>query len=126
MKLQEVKTAADYLTYFNRKSDELQLSRYPKVIAYYQSLCQSFLDISASDKALFERLRELLLVEAKLQILLILMEEERLYDAYLTEDEVIKMAEADSHCFYREMAGLKKNAPISWSMVYLGEEIKED
>lgn len=39
----------------------------------------------------------------------------------LSEIKLIEMAEKDSKNFYQELVGEQKNAPISWSLIFLSE-----
>lgn len=122
MKLNSVTSATDYLAYFNKKFNELHIYEYPELLEYYQRLHQKFLEISESDDLFFIRLKEVFLIEAKFQILLMMIEHIESSDVGLSEKELIQMVEEDSTCFYREMTGQRKNASITWSMIYLSEK----
>lgn len=122
MKLNSVASATDYLVYFTQKLNKLHINEYPELLEYYQRLHHEFLEISESDDPFFVRLKEVFLIEAKFQILLMMIEHIESLDMELSEKELIQMVEEDSTCFYREMTGQRKNASITWSMIYLSEK----
>ena len=126
MKLKDVETPEDYLSYFFQKQEELDFASSPKLDRYFQQLCQSFLEIGMVEEPLFLQIKQLLQIEAKLQILLFFMEYKKNDSLDLSETEIIQLINNDSHCFFREIVGQRKDSPISWSLINLGESIGEN
>lgn len=121
MELKEVKNASDYLSHFNQAFDKLNIHNYQEINKYYQKLCHEFMNIVYEEASFFDKLRQLLSIEAKVQILLLLMEYDVTSEMRIGEKDIIQMVEDDSQYFYRELTGLKRVSDISWSMIYLSE-----
>ncbi len=122
MNLKEVASASDYLTYFDQCFDRLNIHEFPKLHAYYQRLYQEFIASTESEQSFFSCMKEILLIEAKCQILLILIQHIQYTDTELTEEQLIRMAEDDSTSYYRELMGQQKSSFVTWRMIYLSEE----
>lgn len=122
MELREVTSALDYLSYFNQCFEDLNIDQFPEVYAYYQVLHQDFITYSESEVSFFAILKELLLIEAKFQILLILLSDTLYADMAMSEQKLIQITEEDSYSFYRELTGQNKSSSILWSMIYISEK----
>ncbi|KPG68519.1 DUF7006 family protein [Enterococcus sp. RIT-PI-f] len=122
MELREVTSALDYLSYFNQCFEDLNIHQFPEVYAYYQGLQQDFITYSESEVSFFATLKELLLIEAKFQILLILIPHTLYADMAMSEQKLIQITEEDSCSFYRELTGQNKSSSILWSMIYISEK----
>lgn len=89
----------DYFSYFDSC---FQFNKYPMIFNQYQNLKADFKNTikNISSKNAFLSLKNLLLLEAKLQILSSLIEN-NIFD--LSEAEIIELSEKDSKVFYQEI-----------------------
>ena len=95
----------NFEAYFSYFDNCFQFDKYPIVFGQYQNLKADFIDTinNICPKNAFLSLKNLLLLEAKLQILSSLIED-NIFD--LSEAEIIELSETDSKVFYQEIYNL--------------------
>lgn len=128
MSLNEIQHASEYLSYFDQQFLHGVLRDKPVLTDYYCTLRHQMIELSTEEgNTLFEGSRQLLALDAKLQILFQLtqMQRELEKEDLFTEEEIIQMVETDSHCFYRELIGAKKTDAVSWGVLFLSEQMKD-
>lgn len=122
-----VNSPHEYLAYSQQElSKQDALNRYPKLTKYYENLCTQFHQIYEDDYPnLFQKLGNLLSVDAQIQLLLDLIlnaTSDLCQEIGLTEEEIISMIQHDKNYFYRELTGISMDQEPRWSLIYLSED----
>ena len=113
-------TIEEYFEVMDRKVLGNLTHDYTKLIAHYQKLKTHCYSLEQEiGKNVFAAVRELLAIDAKVQILLEYIQW-HLYDVY-SEEEIIQRVEEDSRCYYRERTGLKASDRIPAGIMYVSE-----
>lgn len=121
-----METPEEYLSYYDQIVIEHSfVNKNPLIFEFYLNLRKNFL-INYNQKNLmfFDKLKNLLDIDAQLQILLLLIRStnQNLCKEFgMTEEEIICMISKDKTCFYRELTGLEMNHSIPWQLIYLSE-----
>lgn len=123
--MENIMTMKEYLSFIEQKLGNDFVSFYPKLNAYYQELKAACLEIHQNNKDdLFESLKEVLFLDAQLQILLEYHKLSRSnFGEVSSEEELIEQIKRDSRSFYRELVGLKTSSEIPVGIMYLGDRI---
>ncbi|MFJ3331721.1 DUF7006 family protein [Enterococcus sp. NPDC086594] len=125
--MEDIKTMQEYFTCIDKKFGPTFADRYPQLNGYYQELKSACLKINQDPrKIFFDSVKELLILDAQLQLLL---EYEKLtqsnFHEVSSEEEMISQIRKDSHSFYRELVGLKTTSEIPIGIMYLGDRMNE-
>lgn len=125
MNFNEVKSIQEYLYYFEEKICPNFLNERPKVAIYYKALKAEMYHIEEQSQLPFlERMRILLKLDAKLQILygFAMLQTELIDGLELNENEVIQMTENDCSTYYREILGKRTSDHVPWKLSCLGDQ----
>lgn len=121
-----METPEEYLSRYDQSVIEHSfIIKNPEIFKFYLDLRTKFLKkYNQQNINFFDKLKNLLDIDAQLQILLSLIKSTRqdLCDEFgMTEAEIIDMISKDKKCFYRELTGLEMTHPVPWQMIYLSE-----
>lgn len=124
--MEEITTMQEYFTCIEQKLGSAFAYRYAQLNEYYQELKTACLEISQDPrKNFFGSVKELLVLDAQLQLLL---EYQKLtqsnFHEISSEEEMIAQIKKDSRSFYRELVGLKTSSAIPIGIMYLGDRTK--
>ncbi|MBW9325014.1 hypothetical protein FG877_15930 [Enterococcus casseliflavus] len=127
MRKQNIESPEAYLEYFQKRLVVSgQLTSFPKLLAYYNDLAYQFTTIYENhSETVFSTWRQLLAINAKLQILLDLYQFDLLtliHDCEMTEEDILKMIQTDYKSYYRELLGYGINEVPRWGLIFLSEE----
>lgn len=125
--MEEISTMQDYFNFMEQTLGQSFAARYPLLNEYYHDLKQACLKLNQCPrKDLFDSLKEILNLDAQLQILMDYNQwiKTNFYEIS-SEEDLIKQIKKDSHSFYRELAGLNISSKIPIGVIYLGDCIKE-
>lgn len=121
MELCDLQNPEEYLNYFNNLVENNFEEKYPNLTLYYKKLCEKFKQVIKDENRNFLlRMRELLLIDAKIQMLNQLKnynEESSLYE----EVEIIEMVEDSQFSYYRELLGKHTNEKIPWMLICMSD-----
>ncbi|WP_347082672.1 DUF7006 family protein [Enterococcus mundtii] len=124
--MEEIVTMQDYFTRMDKKLGRSFASHYPVLHEYYEELKAACFEINQHPRNnLFDTLKEVLALDAQLQILL---EYHKITVSHFreiaSEEKLVAQIKKDSHSFYRELVGLNTSSNIPIGIMYLGDEIK--
>jgi hypothetical protein len=124
MQAMNIETVEDYLVYYEKVIDWQKIKiEFPRTHALYENLCNHFrLEYEQASRNFFHSLRQLLAIDAQLQILVQLFKSEQEWTFFIDDEEIVDMISRDKNSFYRETIGLKKNAWIPWGLMFLSEQ----
>ena len=127
MLAENIKEPEDYLNYSHQILQKCGvLTNYPKIRTYYYELCNQFKrNFHDKDSELFLKWRNLLAIDAQIQILLELTEVTKLNwikEFEMSEDKIIQMIKRDKDYFYRELTGGNTKQKPKWGLIYLSEK----
>lgn len=122
--MENIQTVNEYLEEIDEKIRKDLEQRYPCLHAFYQELRAAFLASSGdSSGEWFHHLRQVLLLDAQLQILLEYLSwgSTDFYEI-ANEEALVKQIKTDSYYYYRERIGLNASSNIPLGIIYLSEK----
>ncbi|MBO0460968.1 hypothetical protein JZO83_04330 [Enterococcus sp. DIV1298c] len=124
--MEEIVTMQDYFTRMDKKLGRSFASHYPVLHEYYEELKSACSEVNQHPRNnLFDTLKEVLSLDAQLQILL---EYHKITESHFreiaSEEELISQIKKDSRSFYRELVGLNTSSEIPIGIIYLGDGTK--
>lgn len=124
--MEDISTMQEYFVCIDQKLGQSFAFHYPILHEYYVDLKAACLKVNQTNgKDLFGSLKEVLSLDAQLQILL---EYHKLTQSNFreisSEEELIAQIKKDSHSFYRELVGLKTSSKIPIGIMYLGDRMQ--
>lgn len=126
--LHEVVTSEDYFAYFDQ-----QLKAYfeqnpgSQIEKFYQNLCALFQEhIQHMCADFFNTLKQLLSLDAQLQLLVEWVTTIKFENIGYSEDEILKLIQIDKNSYYRELFGMTKNQRPPWNLMCLSEWHTQD
>ncbi|WP_430611839.1 DUF7006 family protein [Enterococcus sp. DIV0876] len=125
MDLNDIKDIDEYLYHFEEKLALRFFDERPYITSYYHSLKEEMSGIAYKNEIPFiERMRTLLKLDAKLQILhdLTRLQTEVTDGFDLSEHELIEIVENDSNTYYRETLGKRTSDSVPWKLSCLGDQ----
>lgn len=126
MNLNDIKDIQEYVRGIDKKMCPHFLATHPRVADYYDMLKSEICMIEHQKTYSFiERMRLLLNLDAKLQILLGLSTaQEEIIDSFgVSEEELIQIIESDCRTYYRESLGKRTIDDVPWSLICLSDQI---
>lgn len=121
MELCDLQKPEEYLKFY----DNLVLinfeEEYPNLTLYYKKLREEFIRVIEEENRNFlVRMRDLLLIDAKIQMLNQLKNyNEECYS--LAEVKIIEMVEDSQFSYYRELLGKHTNEKIPWMLICMSD-----
>lgn len=124
MKLTEIRTAEEYLSYYEESIDWSRIaSSFPATYALYTRLYEDFcLECHQASNHVFQTLRKMLEIDAQLQIMDEIFKRDLDLGELLEDEELVNMIIHDKQSFYRENVGLRTNDQVPWGLIYLSEQ----
>lgn len=124
--MEDISTMQDYFANMDQKLGQSFSADYPILHEYYEQLKTACFEVNQHPRNnLFESLKEVLSLDAQLQILL---EYHKLTETNFreisSEEEMIIQIKKDSRSFYRELVGLRTSSEIPFGLMYLGDSNK--
>lgn len=124
--MENITTMQEYFSILDQTLGNRFAYRYPKLNAYYQELKAACFEINQNhNHDLFDSVKEVLFLDAQLQILLEYHKLTRSnFSEVSSEEELIEQIKKDSRSFYRELVGLRTSSKIPIGIMYLGDRNK--
>ncbi|MBO0461592.1 MULTISPECIES: DUF7006 family protein [Enterococcus] len=123
MELTDIQSSEEYLKHYREFTEKSFSTDYPLLNSFYKELHTRFLTVaSKKGSPIFDQLRELLVIDAQLQILYEMAEYIEMLKFEMNEEKIIEMIKNDSQSYYRERVGLTKKDPIPRGLIYLSEK----
>ncbi|MDA9460190.1 DUF7006 family protein [Enterococcus mundtii] len=123
MDLSTIQSSEEYLKHYREFTENCFSNEYPLLDSFYKELHHRFLKVASQKEGqVFAQLRELLAIDAQLQILYEMAEYIESLKLEMNEEKIVEMIKRDSESFYRERMGLTKKDPIPRGLIYLSEK----
>ncbi|MBO1141363.1 hypothetical protein FQS87_15760 [Enterococcus avium] len=121
MELCDLQKPEEYLEYYDNLVGIIFEGEYPNLTLYYKKLREEFIQVIEEESRNFlVRMRELLLIDAKIQMLNQLKNYNE-EDSSLAESEIIEMVEDSQFSYYRELLGKHVDEKIPWMLICMSD-----